>query len=315
MRVLAFGEGAETWETTISQNCPNIEVIASQGVVDTIPNLEDVEVLIGWRFPETLLQRLLKLRWIQLISVGASAWVKNPWIHPEVVITNTKGLYSDSVSEYALWALLTLSRKFHVVMKNQTKHRWKHVSGAGLKGKVLGILGLGQIGKQIAIRAKGFGLRIVGITRQMDSIQIPEAVDEVYPVKDLRQALRKVDFLVLCVPLTHETRELIGVDDLNSMKQGSMVINLCRAEVMREGLVIQAIKDGKLAGAALDVFEKEPLSRWSRLWGVDNLVVTPHLAALTYDYRERVCGLICKNIERFRTNQPLLNVVDREKGY
>ena len=219
------------------------------------------------------------------------------------------------MAEYVLWALLTLSRKYHIVLKNQLKHRWKHVSGPGLRGKVLGILGLGYIGKEIAVRAKGFGMKVIGIVRQVPGTQVPNSVDEMYSFKDLIMVVKELDAIVLSVPLTDETKELINEEAFQAMKPGVILINLCRAQVAREGLVIQSLKEGKLGGAALDVFEKEPLSRWSRLWDVKDLIVTPHLCALTTDYSERVGDLICQNIERFRTQRPLLNVVDREKGY
>ena len=261
------------------------------------------------------MKNLPNLKWIQLISVGAEEWVQHPLIRPEVIITNTKGLYADSVAEYVIWAILTLRRKFHMVMENQRRRRWKHVYGSGLKGKALGILGMGNIGQAIAMRAKGFGMQIVGITREPHSEYDRTSVDESCSAQDLYDVIGRVDVLVLCLPLTEETQGIINERLLSHMKADAIIINAARAGLLNETLLIQALKQGNIAGAALDVFETEPISRWSRLWGVENLLVSPHLAALTQDYGERVSDLICANIHLFQSQQPLLNIVDRTKGY
>ena len=315
MRILAYGDGADHWKSAILEKFSSVDVTAVNDLRHPVRNLQEIDVLIGWRFPEDLLKQLSGLSWIQLICVGPDAWVRHPLVGAHISITTTKGLYADSVAEYVIWALLTLSRKYHIVLHNQLKHRWKHVSGPGLKGKVVGILGLGNIGKEVAIRAKGMEMKVVGIVRQIPNSHIPPAVDELYSFQDLPRALKEVDALVLSVPLTDDTRNLINEEAYRSMKPGVLLVNLCRAEVASENLVIQALKEGKLGGAALDVFEKEPLSRWSRLWKVKDLIVTPHLCGLTTDYFERVGNLICENIDRFQMGKPLVNLVDRNKGY
>ena len=315
LTLLAFGDSADRWKSEILERCSDVEVISMAKWGNDVSNIDRVNGLIGWRFPDILLKSLPNLKWVQLISVGADALVKNPWIGSEVVITNTRGLYADSIADYALWALLTLFRNFHVVLRNQTKHRWKHVLGPGLRNKVVGILGLGQIGQAIALRAKGFGLKVVGIAREISSTQSNVAIDDLYSVKDLTKAISQVDALILCVPLTPDTRDIINEETFEHMKSGIMVINLSRAEIMKESLLIQALKKGKVGGAALDVFEKEPLTRWNRLWSVENLIATPHICGLTNDYFERVENLIAENVHRFSSQQPLLNIVDRNKGY
>ena len=313
--LLAYGDSAERWKSNLEGRFSDLEVIALPEWEKELEAFHRVSGLIGWKFPSSLLKSLSNLKWIQLISVGAEEWVQHPLIRPEVIITNTKGIYADSVAEYVLWALLTLYRKFHTVMKNQRRRRWKHISGPGLKGKVLGVLGMGNIGQAIATRARSFGMQIIGITRESKSKFDLPMVDEWCSVQDLYDVIGKVDVLVLCLPLTEETKDIINERLLSHMKTEGVIINAARAGLLNEALLIQALKQGRLAGAALDVFEREPISRWSRLWGVENLLVTPHLAALTQDYGERVSDLICENIHRFQSQQPLLNIVDRTKGY
>ena len=315
LTLFTYGDASERWKSNIIEQCSNVEVLDCSEWSKNPSSLDRVKGLIGWNFPNNLLKSLPNLRWIQLISVGADRWVKNPLIPPEVVITNTKGLYADSLADYVIWALLTLLRKFHVVLQNQARRRWKHVLGPGLRNKTVCILGMGHIGQAIAVRAKGLGLKVIGIVREISSDTSFAAVDELYAVKDLKKVLTLVDALILCIPLTDLTRELIDEEAFERMKSGIIIINLCRAEIMKERLLIRALKNGKVAGAALDVFEQEPLSRWSRLWSVPNLIVTPHISGLTTDYFDRVTSLITTNIHRLSSQQPLMNVVDRSKGY
>ena len=313
--VLRYGEGPAIWTTDVADRLKEVKVIemAERGVLPA--NLENVEVLIGWRFPNNLLLNLPNLRWIQLISVGAEGLAKHPSIHSGVVITNAKGIFSDAVAEYVIWALLTVSRKYHIVMRNQMKRRWKHVSGSGLKGKVLGILGLGSAGKEIAVRAKGFGMKVIALVREIPVTREADSVDEIYSYKELAKVSPNLDALVLCVPLTDETKEIFSEQVISEIKPGGILIDVSRGGVRNNMAVVEALKKGKLRGAAFDVFEKEPISRWSSLWSLENLVVTPHLAALSSDYFERVSDLIFQNLVRYCAGQPLLNVVDRGKGY
>lgn len=314
MRIVAYSEGASEWKSIIEERFPGIRVEIYEDTGRQHDHLNDTEVLIGWRFPLEIFNRLPKLRWIQLISVGVEEYVRAPWIRPGVIITNTRRVYADSVAEYVLWALITLSRKFHQVLGNQSRRRWSQVTGTGLNGKTLGIIGLGSIGKEVAARAKGFGLRVIGIKRGPHEGEF-HGVDEVHPPDALQDVLGRSDAIVVCLPLTDETRGILNRSAIKNMKPGAVLINVSRSELVDEDALVQALKDGRLAGAACDVFQQEPLSRWSKLWKVENLIVTPHLSGLTCEYRARIGDLICENIRRFRSQRPLLNVVDRTKGY
>ncbi len=140
-------------------------------------------------------------------------------------------------------------------------------------------------------------------------------VDEVMPIGELDARISEFDALVLCVPRTASTKGILNREIVAKMKSGSVIINVSPAGIVDESVVSDALASGKLAGAAIDVFENEPLGRWSRLWHTNNLLVTPHMAALSSDYRSRVADLICENVVRFTKERPLLNVVDRSKGY
>ena len=312
---MLYGVVANQWEPDIRERFPNVEIVRDSRRSGDHPDCGRVDILIGWRFQPGIFREMPNLRWIQSVAVGLDDWVSDPSIVHDVLITNTKGLYADSVAEYVLWSLLTLSRRFHTNIRNQVKRRWIQTSGNGLRHKVLGIVGLGSVGKAVAARAKAFEMRTVGIVREIgENISYPD-VEDVVTFSDIQSILSDLDALVLCLPLTTQSRNLITNGDLIKMKHGAILVNVAREGIIDYSGIVEGIKEGRLAGAALDVFNNEPLKRWNRLWGIDNLLVTPHISALTSDYKMRVADFICDNISRFVSDRPLRNIVDRAKGY
>jgi len=271
--------------------------------------------MVGWRFPQELFAKLPNLRWIQFISVSIDEFALGRQISPDVIVTNTKGLYGDSVADYVFWALLTLTRKFHVVTRNQSKRRWQQISGPTLRGKIIGIFGVGSIGRAVAQRARAFEMKTVGIVSDNSESRQLACVDETLPQRDLREAIGELDALVICVPLTRATKGVVNADLIAKMKPSAYLINTVRGGVADESAIATALENGKLAGAAIDSFDKEPLRRWNPLWKTSNLLITPHISAITDDYKRRVGDLVCENIRRFSAGEELLNIVDLDKGY
>ena len=281
--------------------------------------IKEAQVLVGWRFPDELLKGAKNLKWIQLISTSASVSIsKNnipSYLDDEVVITSTKGIYSNTVAEYVIWAILTMERKFYKFLKEQSLRKWSQYIGYDLSQKTVGILGLGQIGMAVAVRAKAFGMKVIGIKRNFVPEDALPYVDQVYPTDKLRQVLSMADVIVLCLPLTPETEGLLGIDEMKSMKREAILINVSRGGIVKEDDLIRAIKDKIIAGAVLDVFGLEPLPATSDLWGLDDVIITPHVAGLTDNYSKKVGELVCANLERFIAGKDFINVIDRIKGY
>ena len=313
--LLIHGSSADYWTSIIRERCGDVEIITMQQCQRGEASLESVTGLIGWQFPPDIFRQMPKLRWIQYISVAVDEWAGNSLISPDVVITNTKGLYGDSVADYIIWALLTLTRKFDVVVKNQTKRRWQQISGPTLRGKTIGILGVGSVGRALAKRATAHDMKTIGVVSAKASQEKLPFVDNSISVNDLQQAIGDFDVLAVCVPLTDATRGLVDSGLIAKMKPNAYLINTSRGEVVDDSAIAIALKNGKLAGAVLDVFDREPLRRWSSLWKTENLIVTPHVSGITDDYRERVGELICQNVDRFSVGETLLNIVDPEKRY
>ncbi|MDJ0906580.1 MAG: D-2-hydroxyacid dehydrogenase [Woeseiaceae bacterium] len=313
--MLLFGGAARQFEQPIVERYPDVETVFALprdiGSVD----LAGVSCAVGWRFPGGAFADMPDLRWIQSVSVGVDNWVYDSAIPRDVVITNTKGLYSTEVAEYIIWALLTLSRRFHLATRNQQKRRWRQVAGHSLAGKTIGIAGMGHLGRATATIARALGMRVVGLCRTADDARAAEFADEIVATTALDSALGDLDFLVVCLPLTRETSGMFGREEIARLKPGAIVVNSARSSIVGAQGVVDAVKSGHLAGAALDVFDKEPLSRLSTLWKQQNILVTPHIAAFTKDYKTKVGSRILENIERLREGRPLQGVVNRGKGY
>jgi len=310
---MLFGGAAEQFEPQIRERHPSVDLVGvSEREVMNVDR-SDVDCLVGWRFPPGMFDTMSNLKWIQSISVGVEGWILDPTLSSEVLITNTKGLYANEVAEYVIWASITLSRRLGQAINNQAKRRWRPVTGHSLSGKTIGIVGMGHVGQAIARVATSFGMRTIGISR--DGSTAHDWVDEAIPVGDMDSVLDRLDVVVICVPLTNDTRDLFVAGTFAAMKKGAIVINVAREDIVDYASLLDALKCGHLGGAALDVFSKEPLPKRSRLWKGQNVLVTPHVSGLTKEYRDKVVDLICENLARFRSGQTLECVVDRAKGY
>lgn len=313
--ILTAGPGTKFLYDVIKKRCPQVKVVRHQDMDVETTDLTTVTGLIGWRFDKQLLDTLPNLRWIQILSVGIQEGVVEKANARSITLTNAHGLYGDSVADYVMWALLTLSRNFQVVIRNQSKRRWQHTGGPGLNAQVLGILGVGDIGRAVATRAKSFQMRTVGIVRNSDPREPIADIDEQVSIDNLETVVTELDALALCLPATPLTKNLVNAKLIAKMKSNMRLVSISHAGVLDIAATVKALRRGKIAGAAIDVFDKEPLSRWSRLWRVDNLLVTPHISAITDDYKDRVCNLICTNIDRHCANQKLLNTVGIGRVY
>ena len=313
--ILTFGGGAAYWKSVIDESSSNFKVLCGPKIFHSPERLSEVRCLVGWNFPDKLFELLPKLQWIQSISVGVDSLVTNPQISANVRISNTRGLYGDAIAEYVVWAMLTLYRQFNVVLRNQEKRRWRQISGSGLSGKTIGIVGLGDVGTHVARQAQRMQMQTIGFVRKQNPERKYDAVDLVVPTSQLLNHTPDLDALILCAPLTDLTAGIVNQEVIDKMKKSAIVINICRAGLIEGSTVIDALNSGRISGAAIDVFDSEPIPRWSPLWKTSNLIITPHVSALTPDYKTRVADLLEQNMVRFATGQPLLNEVDRSKGY
>lgn len=312
--VLVYGGGAQRWQAVIQRATPDWQVECGKRQ-DLSSDYSFVECLVAHRFPEKLAGRLPNLEWIQSLSVGVESFVDSSHIPTNVRITSTRGLYGDAVAEYTLWAMLTLFRKFHRVVKNQQRRKWQPVFGHSVVGKSVGIVGVGDIGTRVARLARAMNMRTIGFVRDGKANGTAEEMDELVAISHLQGKAAEIDALVLALPLTRDTTAVITHDVVSAMHAGAIVVNLSRAGLIEGRAVTDAVAAGKLAGAAIDVFDREPMRIWDSRWKMENLLVTPHTAALRVDFKTRVAELLRENVLRYEAGRPLLNEVERPRGY
>jgi phosphoglycerate dehydrogenase-like enzyme len=253
-----------------------------------------------------------KLKWIHWGYTGLDRLRPFESVWHQLSITTSKGIMAGTIADYVIVVIHLLHRDFLRVMKNQMNKVWERWPFNNPRGKTVGIVGLGSIGKEVSRRARFFGMKVIGLVRRPISL---DDVDSVYLQTELKEFLGRSDIVVLSVPLTPETRGFIGEEALSWMKPKSYLINVARGRIVEEEALVRAIKSGHLAGAALDAFVQEPLSPDSELWSLDNVIITPHLSGFVRDYPEWVVDLFCENLERFVEGKDLINVFKAEKGY
>jgi D-2-hydroxyacid dehydrogenase (NADP+) len=300
---------------------PSVEVVQSQDRNEAKRLVKDVDVLFSGFFSKELLLAAKRLKWIQAWGAGVDRLLIPEVVESRIIVTNAGGVHPTPISEHVVGLMLCLCRKLHLFIRNQTQKKWERFeSGAStekveeLSGKTIGIVGLGKIGREIAKKAKCLGMRVVATKRNASS-SASTSVDQLLRTSRLKRLLAESDFVVLSLPLTKETRGMIGEEQLRNMKRTSYLINVSRGRIVRENMLIKALKGGWIAGAGLDTFEDEPLPETSELWTLKNVIITPHVAGQTPHYMERLTGIFCENLDRFIHKRHLINVVDKTLGY
>jgi phosphoglycerate dehydrogenase-like enzyme len=277
------------------------------------PALETAEILIGWEFArQDLRGQAPHLRWIHLTGAGLEHVAPFDWVPEGVVITNNSGVHGPKAGEYAAMAILMLNNRIPFHVTNQARAHWQQVFPATVAGKTLLIVGVGEMGRAAAVRAKQLGMRVLGIRRggqprrYVDRMEGPHALDRLLPAADV---------VLVTAPLTPETHGLIGRRQLALMKPGAGLINMGRAGVVDYSALAEKLSKGELGGAILDVFDPEPLPPSSPLWRTPNLIMTPHCSSDAPDYADRTLDLVFDNVRRYLTGRPLRNTVDRRLWY
>ena len=293
---------------------------AEDGEQEFLTMLREAEVLYG--FPRGHVGDLLRvapeLRWVQGSMAGAGEVAeKAGLLGSEVIVTTASGVYSGPLAEFVMMAILQHVKDLDRLRRDKAGKRWREAHTETLYGKTLCIIGMGNIGRAIAERARPFGIRIVGVKRTVrDGDEAWGHADTLRETGDLHAALAGADFVAVTLPNTPETNRLIDRRAIGAMKQGAYFVNVGRGKVVDEGALVEALGDGRLSGAALDVFEEEPLPEGSPLWELPNVIVSPHstdnVPGLTNNLQT---DLFVENLRRYLAGEPLLNVLDKGLRY
>lgn len=301
----------------IQEMIPDWEIIIGKEKKVWEAHLQDAEIIAGWKkeVKEHSIDKDSKLRWLQAWSAGVNNLPLAQLESKNVYLTSANGVHAYPISETIFALMLGLTRKIHSYVRNQTEKKWHHDNlKLEIHEKTIGIVGVGEIGKETAKIAKAFGMKVLGIRHSGKPEQF---VDEMYTPDRLNEVLPHCDYVVITLPLTQETQRMFGEKQFGLMKPTSYLINIGRGEIVIEEDLISALQEGKIAGAGLDVFEKEPLSEESPLWDLENVIITPHTSGSTENYNKRVLeNILIPNLKRYiKGEAPSTNLVDYRKGY
>jgi phosphoglycerate dehydrogenase-like enzyme len=256
-----------------------------------------------------------KLRWVHTFSAGVDRFVPLMATHERVLLTNNSGSYDVPIAEHVIAMIFAAAKRVPEHLAAQARHEWqRETPHAEVRGQTLVILGMGNIGSELARLANGVGMRVVGIRRDASRPGGP-GVERIVPPERLVDAAREADYLAVTAALTPQTRGMVSAEVLRSLKPTAWVINIARGPIIDEAALAAALQEKRIGGAALDVFETEPLAATSPLWDCANAILTPHISNSSPRVRERSLALVAENLRRFKAGEPLLNVVDREAGY
>jgi phosphoglycerate dehydrogenase-like enzyme len=292
---------------------PNIDVIVTSDAQALHSEIRDVDIILTSGFPVSALQDASKLKWIQSTNSGVDFLVPVREQLQGAVVTNARGVHGEVMADYVLGVATMLQWNFPELLRQQAARQWRSKFVDPLSSKTMGIVGLGAVGAEIAKRAKSAGMTVLGMRR--GGPREGEHVDRYYSRERFHELLGESDFVVLVVPATPETRRLIGAAEFSAMKRSGFLINLARGSVVDEAALIQSLSSAEIAGAALDVFEVEPLQTASPLWAMPNIIVTSHIAGNPTEYSRRVLQIFLDNLQRFLRGAELVNAVNLMKGY
>ena len=300
---------------TLRAALPDERIVAVQG--DELGPAADADAAFGGFSAERLRAVLVgmpKLRWVHTFSAGVDRHVPELAPYERVFLTNNTGAYDVPIAEHVIAMMFAAAKRVPEHIAAQGRHEWqREVPHAEIRDATLVILGLGSIGGELARLASGLGMRVIGIRR--DAGRPAPGVGRIVPPDRFAEVAREADYLAVTAALTPQTRGMVSGEILRALKPTAWVINIARGPIVDEAALAAALAERRIGGAALDVFETEPLPASSPLWSLDNAILTPHVSNSSPRVRERSLALVTENVRRFKAGEPLLNLVDRAVGY
>ncbi len=299
---------------------PDIDFVHARTADEAVEGIADADVAFTWNLTRDMVASATCLRWVHSSAVAVGTLALPELAARGIRITNSRGIQSGPMADHVIGMTLVLARKLHACLRAQAERQWvqNEVTGANapwaLAGRQMGIVGTGTIGREVAIRARAFGMRVLGLRRHTAG-PVPPGFDEVFGPDGLDILLRRSDVVVLAAPLTRETHHLIGARELALMPPHALLVNVGRGQLVDDAALVAALEAGGLGGAGLDVFAKEPLDPYSPYWGLPNVIVSPHISGFRADHWYAVIALFEDNLRRFLRGEELLNPVAPAAGY
>jgi len=256
-----------------------------------------------------------RVRWVHSLSAGLDGILFAELVESTVPLTNARGVFSEALGEFAIGAVLFFAKDFRRLVRNQAAGVWKPFDVDVIRGQTLGLVGYGDLGHAAASRGHALGMKVVAMRRRPELSREDPYVTHVFSPDQKHEMLAQSDYVVVTMPLTPESRGLIGEPEFEVMKPNAVLINIGRGPVVVEAALIRALEQKRIRGAALDVFGVEPLPPGHPFYGLDNVLLSPHSADHTANWKERTLRVFLENFERFRRGEPLANVVNKKLGY
>ena len=311
MKFLIYPAVDENELQAIQSVSSDVEVQNVEDEDQVLEIIDEIDAMYGRITPE-LLARAKKLRWIQTPMAGLEHYMFPALAESDVTLSNMQGIYSDNIADHVMGYILMFARGFHIFLRQQLQRNWaKEAPVLHLADTTLGVIGLGGIGTAVAKRGAAAEMRVIATNAV--AIEKPEFVDALWGLDRLDDLLTEADFVVSCVPHTPETFKMINTDQLSQMKKTGYLINISRGVVVDLAALTSALEAGEIAGAGLDVFETEPLPADHPLWGMENVIITPHTAGAGPHTADRCIEVVRANLRRFVAGEPVRNVVDKNR--
>jgi phosphoglycerate dehydrogenase-like enzyme len=277
--------------------------------------LAEAEVLFGFIPPKSIIPRAPRIKWFQATSAGVDRHQGTEIWNSQVIITGVSGIHATPIGEFVMGLMLMFAKNTPLSFKMKQTREWQRYMSGTLRGKTVGIIGLGHIGGEVARLSKAFGMKVIATRRSAKAAGKAKNVDLLLPTSRMKELLGQSDYVAVTLPLTPETKHIIGEVELKAMKPTGYIMNIGRGSLIDQEALIKALEEKRIAGAGLDVTVPEPLLKESKLWDFDNVILSPHISGGMEDYMLRATELFCENLKRYMAGKKLLNVVDKKKGY
>ena len=298
----------------IQSSVEDIDLIIPESSDDALDIMPEIDIIFGG-MSRDMFKRAERLKWVQTWGAGVDGMMYAEFVHSEVILTSAKGTVGVHLSEHAMALLLGLTRGIARAIRTADWNERMPIRHASweLIDKTMGIVGLGGTGCDVAIRAHAFGMKIIAV--DPEDVEVPDCVEACWQMDRFYDLLSASDIVVICCPLTEETRGIFDRMAFEKMQNHALLVNVTRGKIMDEASLVAALETGQIAGAGLDVTPQEPLPDDHPLWHMPNVIITPHTAGGSPNRQDRIVNLFCENLRRFLNGEDMLSVIDKNKGY
>lgn len=313
IKVILFNGLGYDFDPELTKDPIGVSTFVCRSEQEALRNIEDAEVLVTFRCTEEMLRRAKKLRWIQMLSAGVDGLPMDDIRARGIILTNGRGIHRVQMSEYVIWAMISLARNVQVLFRDQQRAIWgKGLAQGEIYGATAGILGLGSIGREVAQKASTLGMHVIGAKRSPEKVDF---VEKVWGAAEMGEVFKNSDYVINLLPHTKKTDRIIDGTFFDMMKESGCFINIGRGGTVNEEDLIKALQTHRIRGAVCDVYNQEPLPKDSPLWKLDNVILTPHICGSSPKYMEKAMQIVEYNLHAYLNGKKMINVIDFNKGY